>query len=137
MMHTLVALVKDFLITEKRVKFAYLFGSMANASNGPLSDLDLAVYLDGRLNCFVTRLHLMEAMAKKLASERFDLVVHNQAPVVLQFEVIKSGKVLKEDKPRRITFETQVLREYLDYGFFRQVQYDSLKHDLTRQAARG
>jgi predicted nucleotidyltransferase len=110
---------------------------MANGSTGPLSDLDIAVYLDGRLNSFTAKLHLMEALAKKLASEQFDLVVLNQAPVVLQFEVIKHGKVLKEDKPRRITFETQVLRAYLDYGYLRQVQHESLKQGLRRQAAHG
>jgi len=93
--------------------------------------------LDGRLNCFTTRLHLMEALAKKLASERFDLVVLNQAPVVLQFEVIKHGIVLKEDKSRRITFETQVLRAYLDYGYLRQVQHEALKQGLRRMAAHG
>lgn len=134
-MHDLVAKSKDFLMAERKVKFAYLFGSMANNSAGPLSDLDIAVYLDGRLNCFTAKLHLMESLAKKLASERFDLVILNQAPVVLQFEVIKHGKILKEDKPRRITFETRVLREYLDYDYLRQLQYDSLKQELRRQAA--
>jgi hypothetical protein len=133
----MMAQTKDFLMAESKVKFAYLFGSMANGSIGPLSDLDIAVYLDGRLNSFTTRLHLMEALAKKLGSEQFDLVILNQAPVVLQFEVIKYGKVMKEDKPRRITFETQVLREYLDYGYLRQVQCDALKHDLIRQATHG
>jgi predicted nucleotidyltransferase len=137
MMHDIVAKTKDFLMAERKVKFAYLFGSMANGSTGPLSDLDIAVYLDGRLNSFTAKLHLMEALAKKLASEQFDLVVLNQAPVVLQFEVIKHGKVLKEDKPRRITFETQVLRAYLDYGYLRQVQHESLKQGLRRQAAHG
>jgi len=137
MQHDMVTKTKDFLMAEGKVKFAYLFGSMATDSAGPLSDLDLAVYLDGRLNCFTTRLHLMEALAKKLASERFDLVVLNQAPVVLQFEVIKHGIVLKEDKPRRITFETQVLREYLDYGYLRQVQHEALKQGLRRMAAHG
>lgn len=41
---------KAFLLGEKRVKFAYLFGSVASGKAGPLSDLDLAVYLDGRLD---------------------------------------------------------------------------------------
>ncbi len=136
-MHDMVTKTKDFFMAERKVKFAYLFGSMANNSTGPLSDLDIAVYLDGRRNCFTTRLHLMEALAKELASERFDLVVLNQAPVVLQFEVIKHGKVLKENKPRRITFETQVLREYLDYGYLRQVQYESIKQGLSRKAVHG
>ena len=127
-----VETVKVFLAAERRIKFAYLFGSLANGNAGPLSDLDLAVYLDGRLDCFTWRLKLMEALAGVLKTENFDLVVLNNASTVLKHEVISDGIVLKDDKPRRVTFETRVLREYLDTAYFREVQINYLKEQIKK-----
>lgn len=127
-----IAKIKEFLAQEQKVKFAYLFGSAARQNVGPLSDLDVAVYLDGRVDCFRWRLRLMESLARKLRSERFDLVVLNRAPVVLKFEVVKNGLVLKEDRPRRVMFETRVLQAYLDSAHLRSVQRYYLKESLQR-----
>jgi predicted nucleotidyltransferase len=131
------ATVKEFLAVEHKVKFAYLFGSTARNAAGPLSDLDVAVYLDGRVDFFTTRLLLMESLAKRLGTEKFDLVVLNNAPVVLKFEVLKNGRLLKEDRPRRVLFETQVLQEYLDSAYLRQVQNAYLKDSLQRRDVHG
>jgi len=127
-----VAVAKEFLVRERNVKFAYLFGSLATGTSGPLSDLDLAVYLDGRLDLFTCRLKLMEALAKVLKTENFDLVVLNQASLVLKHEVIRDGVVLKDDRPRRIMFESKALREYLDTAHLRDVQRSYLREQLKR-----
>ena len=128
----LVEVAKAFLVAERKVKFAYLFGSVATGKAGPLSDLDLAVYLDQRVDFFNHRLSLMEALAKVLKTEEFDLVVLNDAPIVLKHEVISDGVILKEDRHRRVMFETEVLREYLDTAYLREVQFSYLKEKLTR-----
>ncbi|MCK4509625.1 MAG: nucleotidyltransferase domain-containing protein, partial [Desulfuromonadales bacterium] len=120
----------DFFAEQPGVKFAYLFGSEASGATGPLSDLDLAVCLDGRLNLFKEHLRLSEALAKALKSEQFDLVVLNSATLVLKHEVIKNGIVLKEDRSRRILFETQVLQEYLDTSYLRNVHYQYMRQQI-------
>ena len=102
-----------------------------------LSDIDVAVYLDARLDLFKRRLSLMEALAKKIGSDRLDLVVLNRAPIVLKYEVIKNGVVLKEDRPRRVLFEASVLRDYLDTAHLRATQYRYLKERLLRSGANG
>jgi hypothetical protein len=119
-----------FFAERPEVKFAYLFGSEASGATGPLSDLDLAVYLDGRMNSFVAGLRLSEALAKALKSEKFDLVVLNSAALVLKHEVIKNGIVLKEDRSRRILFETRVLQEYLDSAYLRSVHYRYMRQQI-------
>lgn len=129
--------IQDFLAAEQKVKFAYLFGSLAQGVGGPLSDIDIAVYIDGRLNDFTYRLGLMETLARKLGSEQFDLVVLNRAPVVLQFEVVKNGRILKEDRTRRIMFEALVLKKYLDSAHLRRVQHEYLKESLQRSGVHG
>jgi uncharacterized protein len=127
-----VEVAKAFLAGERKVKFAYLFGSLASGNSGPLSDLDLAVYLDGRLDPFIYRLKLMEALAKVLKTEHFDLVVLNNAPVVLKHEVIKDGIILKDDRSRRVMFESLALREYLDTAYLREVQRGYLREQIKR-----
>ena len=129
----LIDMLREFMAAEKLVQFSYLFGSVARQTAGPLSDVDIAVYVDARVNIFKRRLTLMEALAKKIGSERFDLVVLNVAPVVLKYEVIKNGIVLKEDRPRRVVFESRVLREYLDSAHMRAIQYQYLKESLLRR----
>jgi len=131
-METLIHKLKEFLIADDGVKFAYLFGSQARQDIGPLSDVDVAVYLDDTQDFFQRRLTLMEALIKRLGREDLDLVVLNKAPVVLKFEVIKSGIVLKEDRSRRVVFETTVMREYLDTAHLRNIQCEYLKERLRR-----
>ena len=126
----IMRLLASFFAERPEVKFAYLFGSEASGVTGPLSDLDLAVCLDGRLNPFKGHLRLSEALAKTLKSEKFDLVVLNSATLVLKHEIIKNGLVLKEDRPRRILFETRVLQEYLDTSYLRNVHYRYMRQQI-------
>lgn len=138
-MHSQDQLLKAFkkvINNDSYIKFAYLFGSKATGKSGPLSDFDLAVFLDGRLNILRYRLKLIEELARMTKNEHFDLVTLNDAPPVLKYEVIRSGKLLKDDKPRRVAFETRVLREYLDTACLRRTQQQYLKEKLSRGAGR-
>lgn len=129
--------ITDLLARIPQVKFAYLFGSRARGGAGPLSDVDLAVFLDRRLSCFEWRLRLMEQLAQALETERFDLVVLNDASPLLRYEVIRGGDVIKEDKEKRVEFETRTLAEYLDTAFLRKEQRAYLKRQLTRSDIHG
>ena len=126
----LVTSLGDFFARQAEVKFAYLFGSAASGKAGDLSDLDLAVCLDGRLGHFRFRLRLIEMLAKELHTEHFDLVVLNKAPIVLKYEVVKNGIVLKEDRTRRVMFEAAVLQEYLDTAYLRSTHYQYMREQL-------
>lgn len=133
-----MAELADFFVSEQRVLFAYLFGSRARSGqSGPLSDLDLAVCLDDQADFFATRLHLMASLARRIRTEKFDLVVLNEAPLILRYEVVKDGIVLKEDKPRRVLFETEVVRTYLDTQPLRDTQCRYLKASLRNEAVHG
>lgn len=126
----LIASLQEFFARQTEVKFAYLFGSTASGKAGHLSDLDLAVCLDGRLEPLKFRLALSELLAKELHTEHFDLVVLNKSPIVLKYEVVKNGIVLKEDKARRVLFETSVLQEYLDTTHLRSTHYQYMREQI-------
>jgi len=127
----------DFLKKDKRVKFAYLFGSRARGQDGPLSDTDVAVYLDRRVKPNTYRLKLMEALAKILKRDDLDLVILNQAPPLLRHEIIKYGRTLKEDAARRIPFEAEAMQVYLDTAHLRRVQRIALAESIRKGKAFG
>jgi hypothetical protein len=126
----LITTAQELLGCEPAVQFAYLFGSWARGNPGPLSDLDLAVFIDRRRNPFKFRLMLMEKLARAIRSDNFDLVILNDAPLVLQYEVIRGGKILKEQRQRRVVYEARVLRDFLDTENLRRVHREALKRSL-------
>lgn len=126
----LVELAERLFQRDPKVKFAYLFGSLAEGKVSPLSDIDLAVFLDGRLNHFDYRLTLIGQIAESLRIERFDLIVLNNAPLLLSYEVVAKGRLLKDNPARRVLFETDVLRRYLDTAYLRSVQMGYMKRQL-------
>lgn len=114
--------IRRYLEGEPKVKFAYLFGSQAKGTAGPLSDIDIAVYIDPEMEAFRYRLALMETLSTLAKTERIDVVVLNSASPVLKFAVIRDGRVLKEDRSQRIRFEQTAISEYLDTAYLRKVQ---------------
>ena len=132
-----IASLGDFFRHAPMVKFAYLFGSHAREDVGPLSDIDVAVYLDRRLDAFRYRLVIMEELARFLRGAEFDLVILNNAPLALQYEIVREGRVLKEDKRRRVDFETRILSRYLDTAHLRKIQERYLKERFVREGGLG
>jgi len=132
-----IDLIMDYLGRCPFIRFAYLFGSHARGDAGRLSDIDLAVFIHEGLDAFRCRLQLMEQVAGVLRHDHFDLVVLNDAPLTLRYEVVREGRVLKEDKARRVEFETGVLRHYLDTVGLRQTQQAYLKEQLLREGKHG
>ena len=94
---------REILRAEPTVKFAYAFGSVAARSAGPLSDIDVAVYIDSKTDAFSFRLVLMERLIRGLG---------------------------KENKPHRVLFETATLSEYLDFSPFRAAQSISIRRQI-------
>lgn len=129
--------VIDFLEKDKRVKFAYLYGSQASGQTGPLSDTDIAVYLDRRVKPGIYRLRLMEALSKVVGRNNLDLIVLNEASPLLKHEVVKYGRILKDALPLRISFEIETVQEFLDTAHLRQVQRSVLADNIRRGNAFG
>lgn len=119
--------VVEVLVDAPEVLFAYLFGSAARGEAGPLSDVDVAVWLEPSAQAFQQRLLLIERLCRTLGHDRVDLIDLARSPVLLRYEVIRDGRVLKEDRERRVAFEVQVLREYMDTAYLRRVQLQALR----------
>ena len=102
---------------DKRVKFAYLFGSAAREEQNSLSDIDIAVYLCEDCDPAEAKLDLIGKLMDRLGRGRFDLVILNTAPLPLAARVIRCRTVLADRDPfSRHRYESRILREYFDFS---------------------
>ena len=115
-------MVVEFLDKQERVKLAYLFGSVAEGNVGELSDVDLAVFLDESLNKkerFSLQLKLISELTSILKNDRIDLIVMNNAPISLNYEIIKANHpLLVRDEGQKIDCEHRILSRYLDRRYY-------------------
>lgn len=105
---------------------AYIFGSKATGKSGPMSDLDIAVLLKENVdpsNYFDLRMKLMADLMRTLGINDIDLVILNQAPLILIHEVLKKGRIIFcRDERTRVSFVFKAIRDYLDTNYIRQIQ---------------
>ncbi len=113
----LVSALRRFFSGQSDVIAAYLFGSRATGRARPGSDVDVAVLLSGDLDGetrFVRRLRL-GAEVEDAIGARTDLVVLNDAPPLLQHQVLKHGHlVFERDRRARVEFEVRAGAIYAD-----------------------
>lgn len=114
--------VRGFMEKQEYVRVTYLFGSYAKDTAGPLSDLDIAVLLDECLDKqerFDLKLKLINGISAILKTDKLDVVVMNEAPLLLNYNIIKGGRILdSKDEAERVRFETRILSRYLDRRYY-------------------
>ena len=108
-----------------QIKLAYLFGSQARRTARRDSDVDLAVLLEEGLSQaqrLDLRLELMVELSSLLRKE-VDVVVLNEASLVLAHQVLKEGRLVYcVDEEARYQFAYKTIRDYLDTAYLRRVQ---------------
>ena len=101
------------------VRFAYVFGGAGRGDLRPLSDVDVAVYLDEAVDPVEARLDLIAMVTKHLGTDAVDLVVMNGAPTALLGRIVESRRVIAEKDPfLRHRFESRAVRQFLDFRIF-------------------
>ena len=121
------SLIED--LNKYPVVFAYLFGSQAKGKFTTLSDIDIAVFIDEKIaksERFDIRLRLANDLSA-MAGTRVDVIMMNDIPIQLAYEVIKHGKViLCKDRDTMINAEIEILSKYLDRRY-----YDKRRAELS------
>ncbi|MCC4768730.1 nucleotidyltransferase [Methanosarcina sp. DH2] len=109
--------LREFFSRVEGVKVAYLFGSTVRGEANCLSDIDIAVLFDDTLlqkKAFDLELELIGELTVLLETNNVDLVILNNSPLLLTYNVIRDGIILKSDEPSRVKFETKIMSRYLD-----------------------
>jgi predicted nucleotidyltransferase len=125
--------LKKALAADPQVRLAYLFGSQVHGQPGPSSDVDLAVLLE-RSPSWEEEQDLRRSLAGLV--RRLDVVILNDAPPVLRYEVVTAGRcLLVRDSREQAEFEIHALSRFQDIQPFRRVQQRYLQARL--EARRG
>jgi uncharacterized protein YutE (UPF0331/DUF86 family)/predicted nucleotidyltransferase len=126
------------LFAQSPVNTAYLAGSLSSRTSfGHLSDVDIAILLMDQIKAdhFLDyQLYFFSELAKRLESESIDVVILNQASLLLKLQVIKYGQILfSRDEKQRVSFETKAVMDYLDFKKFDDIQNKALNRRLYGQ----
>ncbi|MBZ4687485.1 MAG: putative nucleotidyltransferase [Clostridiales bacterium] len=108
--------VKEFFSKDNNIIAAYLFGSRAVGVAREDSDFDIAVLMenvpDEAINYRIERAMELE----KILGKEVDLIILNNSSYILQFQVIKEGKIIYEkDADKRAIYQMHFLSRYYDY----------------------
>ncbi len=77
-----------------KVKFVFLFGSVAGGKQNKLSDIDFAVYYDGNgKERFKFRLKILTKLP-----DNFDVQIFQDLPLYIRKEVLKGNLIYTKDK---------------------------------------
>ncbi len=111
---------------------ALLFGSQARGRAGPLSDVDLAVWLDNTLEPDrhgEMALELTDVAAKTIGTGEVQVVVLNRAPPALVQRAIRDGvRLFDADVRARVRLEARAALDYLDTTPLRAAMRAGLRH---------
>jgi len=126
------------LFTQSPVNAAYLAGSLSTRTTfGHLTDVDIAILLMEQIKSdqFLDyQLYFFSELAKRLDSDNIDVVILNQASMLLKLQVIKYGQILfSRDEKTRVSFETKAVMDYLDFKRFDEIQNQALGRRLYGQ----
>jgi uncharacterized protein YutE (UPF0331/DUF86 family)/predicted nucleotidyltransferase len=126
------------LFAQSPVNAAYLAGSLSNRTSfGHMSDVDIAILLMDQIKAdqFLDyQLYFFSELAKRMESDTIDVVILNQASLLLKLQVIKYGQILfTRDEKQRVSFETKAVMDYLDFKKFDELQNQALGRRLHGQ----
>jgi len=117
------------ILSEKdEIEFAYLFGSIVRDTHHEKSDVDIAVYLKIGVveeNKFYTE-QLASEIEKHIKSP-VDVRCLNKQGLIFLHQVLKYSELLvNKNNKKRISFETRVYDEYLDFKYYLD-QYNTIR----------
>ena len=113
----LLKTLKDVIVEEEGVLFAYLYGSYAYGVVLSESDIDVAVYLNpsDMKEYLKKEKRILSVLIDKIHTDRIDFRILNVLPLLLQYHVLKEGiPILIKDEQGKIDFETRVMNRFFE-----------------------
>lgn len=126
----LAAVVGPILAADERVRFAYVFGSVAAGTATARSDIDLGVSVQPR-GTLLDDARLHDGLAAALGREDIDLVVIEDAPLWIRYRVVGGRPVYSRDDVVRVRHRATTELEYLDFKPYHDA-YLAAVHERAR-----
>ncbi len=109
--------LKKFFASDPRVLGVWLFGSQADGTATPRSDIDLAVLFDRELDT-MEQLGFEVAVTEILNIDDVDVVNLNRVSLLFKHRAIEGKLLYERDYVRVSDFIERTLIEYPDYAWF-------------------
>lgn len=121
------------ILAGQPVVFAYIFGSCAKGKAGPLSDLDVAIFIDKKLSSRKMdeiRFNIKDEIEKVFKlQDKVDVAILNEAPPLLEREVVYDGKLIYvKDNGIRAHYEADAIGRWLDWRFYEEQFLTAIKN---------
>ena len=137
----IITKLADLFNSIDEVEFAFLFGSTAKGRLTPITDMDVAVYLNDKvdLNSYGRlRIRLIGDVMDILKMNSVDLIILNDCSPLLKYEVQKHGILLVCKNPeKKVEFFVKTIKEYCDTKPMREFQIKASKQRLKKGVKRG
>ncbi|MEW5758196.1 MAG: nucleotidyltransferase domain-containing protein [Candidatus Omnitrophota bacterium] len=121
--------LNGYFSAQRKIKFAYLFGSAASNKTNKFSDIDIAVFLNENISIQEysdRKLSIMNDLSK-IFDKNIDIVILNNANSFLKYQVLKNGvEVYESYKGANRNFKVYAVLEYFDFLFIRRNMEDAL-----------
>jgi predicted nucleotidyltransferase len=114
---TLRHTLSDALFSQSGVLAAYLFGSVARGQANTLSDVDIAALLTPGLcaEAILEKQLDLVGILEGIIGRETQVVILNNAPVLLAYQVIREGMILcEQNRQARIAFVVHTMKLYFD-----------------------
>lgn len=102
------------------VSIVYLFGSYAEKKNHSLSDIDIGIVFNDKLNTYqdMSNIYneLYDIFTDVFKKENIDIVFLQRTGLELKFDVITNGEVIFEEaSDKRFAYEEKIALLYADF----------------------
>ena len=127
--------IKNFLISERNVVFALIFGSKVTGYANQLSDLDIGIYLKNKID--LPEIGRIISEIEKIAHCKIDLVelngLYNKNPL-FAFEIVSNSELLfSKNKEAFVHFKKRAILHYLDTQRLRE----TFRTNMNKRIAEG
>ncbi|MCM8804996.1 MAG: nucleotidyltransferase domain-containing protein [Candidatus Omnitrophica bacterium] len=130
----LIEKLKDRLIEEEEIVFAYILGSYGRNYIGPLSDFDIGIYIEENKEIFEKKIYLNFIITDILKTDEVDIIILNTVSPFFLHHSLKNAKLLfSKDERKRIFFLVKNLKEYFDMVYY----YERFKESLLKRIREG
>ena len=123
---------KDILMEYENIIFAYIFGSYVQGKIRTDSDIDIAIYLEKKIDAgtyLEIKMSLTEACKREI-----DLIILNDATPLLKHEIYKNNILLfTRDKAVETSYKVKILFEYNDIKRYLDLSYDRTIDRLKKE----
>lgn len=123
---------KNILMRYEDIIFVYIFGSYVQGKMRTDSDIDIAIYLEKKMDIetyIEIKMHLSEACKREI-----DLIVLNDATPLLKYQIYKNNMLLfTRDKTIETSYKVKTLFEYSDMKRYLDLSYDRTIDKLKKE----